>query len=91
MAVQCIDAEYKSEERYTKISLSYGNDEQLEQINKAIESVDKNSNLESNIYTTDLANGRKVVVLEYHDDYDREAGTILEQLMDILHIDKCRG
>jgi hypothetical protein len=89
MSIQCIDAEYKGEERYTKISLSYSNQEQYEQINAALKQAHEGHTLEQNIYTTDIAGGRKVLVIEYHDDYDREAGEIFEKLMKILKIDHC--
>lgn len=89
MSIQCIDAEYKGEERYTKISLGYSNEEQYRQINEALEKAHEGHDLEQNIYMTDGSNGRKVIVIEYHDDYDREAGMIFEKLMKILEIDHC--
>lgn len=89
MSVKCIDAEYKGEERYTKISLGYSSEEQYNQINEALEEAHKGHDFEQNIYTTDVADDRKVIVVEYHDDYDREAGEIFEKLMKILKIDHC--
>jgi hypothetical protein len=89
MSIQCIDAEYKGEERYTKISLAYSNEAQYQQINEALAEANKGYDLEQNVYTCDIAGGRKVVVIEYHDDYDREAGEIFEKLMKILKIDHC--
>ena len=89
MSVQCIDAEYKGEERYTKISLAYSTPEQYQEINDALENVNKLHTLEQNIYESDISNGRKVIVIEYHDDYDRQAGAIFEELMQTLKIDHC--
>jgi len=89
MSVQCIDAEYKGEERYTKISLAYSTPEQYQEINDALENVNKAHTLEQNIYESDISNGRKVIVIEYHDDYDRQAGAIFEELMQTLKIDHC--
>ncbi len=91
MSVQCIDAEYKGEERYTKISIAYSNDEQLAQINAALETVLKDCTLDYNCYSSDITDGRKVVVTEFHDDYDREGGVILEKLMKILDIKACQN
>ena len=91
MSVPCIDAAYKGEERYTKISLAYSNDEQHAEINTALESVLKACTLDYNCYTSDIANGRKVVVVEFHDDYDRESGKILEKLMKQLDIKECQN
>ncbi len=91
MSVQCIDAEYKGEERYTKISIAYSNDEQLAQINAALETVLKDCTLDCNSYSSDIPDGRKVIVTEFHDDYDREGGVILEKLMKILDIKACQN
>lgn len=91
MSVPCIDAEYKGEERYTKISLAYSNDEQCAEINTALDSVLKECTLDYNSYTSDIANGRKVIVVEFHDDYDREGGKILEKLMKKLDIKECQN
>ena len=57
--------------------------------NGALEKVHKDYSLEQNIYESDIANGRKVIVIEYHDDYDRQAGAIFEELMKTLQIDHC--
>ncbi len=91
MSVQCIDAEYKGEERYTKISLAYSNDEQLGQINSALETVLKNCDLDYNSYTCAISGGRHVIVTEFHDDYDREGGIILSKLMKMLDIKECQN
>ncbi|MGB5965652.1 MAG: hypothetical protein WBF77_09480 [Sulfurimonadaceae bacterium] len=91
MSVQCIDAEYKGEERYTKISLAYSNSDQLTEINTALESVLKGCTLDYNSYSSDIADGRKVIVTEFHDDNDREGGVILEKLMKILDIKECQN
>ncbi len=90
MSVQCIDAEYRGEERYTKISLAYSNKEQLEEINTALKTVLTGCVLDHNSYTSDISNGRKVIVTEFHDDYDREGGKILDKLMKLLDIKECQ-
>ena len=89
MSVPSIDADFKSEERYAKISLAYSNDEQYKEINNAIEEAHMDLDLDINIYETDISNGRKVVVIEYHDDYDRKCGDVFENMMKILKIDHC--
>ena len=91
MSVPCIDAEFKGEERYTKISLAYATEEQLAQINAALETVLKDCDLDYNSYTCAISGGRNVIVTEFHDDYDREGGKILERLMKILDIKKCQN
>ena len=89
MSVPCIDAEYKGEERYTKIALAYANEDQYVQINTALKDVLHKCELERDIYTSDITDGRKVVVVEFHDDYDREGGVILDRLIKILDIKEC--
>ena len=89
MAAACIDADYKGEERYTKISLAYDTEEQYKQINDALAKIHEEHKLDRSVYLTESSNGRKVIVIEYHDDYDREAGAIFEKLMQMLNIERC--
>ena len=89
MSGQCIDADFKSEERYAKISISFSTAEELQRIEAALAEAHKDVTLEESTYTTDISDGRKVFVVEYHDDYDREAGQVFERLMKILDIKEC--
>jgi hypothetical protein len=41
------------------------------------------------ISTVDEGNGRGFVCVEFHDDYDKEAGTLFDALMKRLGIDRC--
>ncbi len=85
-----IDAEYRGEERYSKLSLAYANSEEEKKVNDAIEEVISQFEVKPQIYTSNINDGRKVVVVEYHDDYDRDAGQIFEQIMKKLDIKKCQ-
>lgn len=89
MAAPCIDADYRGEELYTKISFAYDTDEQYNEINEALEKIHEDHKLEREMYRTTGSNGRKIFVIEYHNDYDREAGTIFEKLMKLLNIERC--
>ena len=89
MAGQCIDIEYKSEERYSKISIAYSTDEEYKEINDAVNEANQKIDLETQIYVTEVSNGRKVMVIEYHDDYDRQGGEVCEALMKKLNITTC--
>jgi len=91
MSVPCIDAEYKGEERYTKISLAYTTDEQKVQIEQALEKVLKSCSLDHNTYGSDISDGRHVIIIEFHDDYDREGGIILQKLVEDLGIKQCQN
>ena len=89
MSGQCIDADFKSEERYAKISISYSNNEELQKIEEAFAVACKECSLEENTYTTDITGGRKAFVIEYHDDYDREGGKVFNKMMELLDIKEC--
>ena len=84
-----IDAEFKCEERYCKLSFAYHTEKQLSLINNAIEKYITPCQLENNIYTSDVTHDRKVIVVEFHDDYDRLGGEIFENMMKDLEIDTC--
>lgn len=83
-----IDAEYKGEERYSRLSIGYINDEEKQKIDLAVDSAVAKHHIKPEFYTSAVSNDRKVLVIEYHDDYDREAGTIFEEILKTLDI-KC--
>jgi len=89
MAKPCIDVHYRGEERYTKIVIAYDTDEQRREIDDALAKIHEDNKLERNFYETVNPQGRKLIVIEYHDDYDREAGAVFEELMKLLHIEQC--
>lgn len=89
MAVCSIDAEYKSEERYSKLSLAYNTPDEYKDIENAIAEFSPLCSLEPMIYTSDISDGRKVLVIEYHDDYCREGGVVFESIMKKLDIKIC--
>ncbi len=87
---QCnIVAVYHGEERYSKLSLAFMDESQRQEIEQAITEASQGIKLEPQIYTGDVSGGKKVLVIEYHDDYDREAGEIFDKILAKLHIDCC--
>ncbi|NOQ31237.1 MAG: hypothetical protein GQ570_08955 [Helicobacteraceae bacterium] len=84
-----MDAEYHGEERYSKLSIAYTGTEEEAAINTAIEVCSKGCSIMPNIYGCDISNGRKVIVIEYQDDYDREAGDVFEKILKHLDIKLC--
>jgi len=87
---QCsIDAVYHGEERYSKLSLAYRTEEEHQDIENALSEARKGVTLEPQIYTTPVSNGKKVIVIEFHDDYDRNAGAVFDKMLDILGIKCC--
>lgn len=85
-----IVADHKSEERYTKLSLAYTTPEEKEKIEKAIAECKGCCSLEPVIYGGDVTQGKKMITIEYHDDCDREAGKVYEQILCTLGIKECR-
>ncbi len=87
---QCnIDAVYHGEERYSKLSLAYKTEEEHQEIENALTEARKGISLEPQIYTTPVSNGKKVLVIEFHDDYDRNAGEIFDKMLKLLGIETC--
>ena len=89
MAKCGIDAEYRAEERYSKLSIAYGSKDEEKQINDAIKEITEQFSITPQIYSSEISNGRKVIIIEYHDDFDRDAGVIFETLMKRLDIKEC--
>ena len=88
---QCsIDAEYRGEERYSKLSLAYADADEEKRINDAItEGTATCTSLTPQIYTSKSSSGRKLIVIEYHDDYDRDANKVFEIILEKLDIKVC--
>lgn len=84
-----IIAEYKGEERYSKLSLAYASEDERQSIEAAIKACSSSCSIEPLIYSSEVTEGRKVIVIEYHDDYDREAGDVFENIMKELNITCC--
>jgi len=84
-----IDAEFRSEERFSRLALAYKGEEEKHKINSCIESIIAQYKIKPETYTTAISNDREVLVIEYHDDIDREAGKIFENIMCALDIKQC--
>lgn len=85
-----IDAQHKSEERYCKLALAYESEEEKKKILDAINSGVKICHMEPNIYKSDLTHNKKAIILEYHDDINRESGVVFDKILDSLNIKKCQ-
>ena len=85
-----LDAQYRAEEKYTKLSVGFDNSEEKERIIKAIDEVTSDCNKEQlEQYTCKVSGGREVIVVEYHDDNIREGGEMFEALIKKLNISCC--
>jgi len=84
-----IDAEFRSEERFSRLSLAFHNVNEKEKVLSTVDSIINRYPLKADIHISDIANDRTVMVIEYHDDVNREAGEIFEEIMKALNIDHC--
>jgi endo-alpha-1,4-polygalactosaminidase (GH114 family) len=84
-----IDAEFRSEERFSRLSIAYENETEKKSVSKCIEEITAKHNISPEIYTTKVSNGKEVLVIEYHDDSSRESGDIFEDIIKALDIKKC--
>ena len=84
-----IDAEFRSEEMFVRLSLAYESDAEKESVRNCVESIVAKHTLKPEMYTTKVSNGKEVLVIEYHDDSSREAGGIFEEMIKSLDITVC--
>jgi predicted Co/Zn/Cd cation transporter (cation efflux family) len=84
-----IDTEFRSEERFTRLSIAYDTPEEKECVTSHVDSIIAKHTLKpEEIYTTKVSNGKEVLIIEYH-DCDREAGDIFEDIIKSLDITCC--
>ena len=84
-----IDAEFRSEERFSRLSLAFCNKEEKDEIISQVEKIVKKYPLNPDIHFSDISDGKTVMVIEYHDDSNREAGEIFEEIIKSLDIKIC--
>ncbi len=84
-----IDAEIRSEERFSRLALAYESADEKRCVSECIERVTNKHSLDPETYTTKVSNGKEVLVLEYHDDCNRESGEIFEEIIKSLEIKIC--
>ena len=84
-----IDAEFRSEERFSRLALGYSLEDEKIAVKKEVEKFTKESSLTPEIYTTKVSSGKEVLIIEYHDDSHREAGPIFDNIMKALNSKEC--
>jgi len=85
-----IDAEFRSEERFSRLALAYETKEEKDSICSCIDEIVSKYAMQPETYTTKVSNGKEVLVIEYHDDICREAGPIFEEIIKVLDVKECR-
>ena len=84
-----VDAEFRSEEKFSKLSLAYKGEEEKKEVHSCVESIIQKYSMKPETYTCAISNNREVLVIEYQDDKGREAGNIFEEMMKKLNITHC--
>ena len=84
-----IDAEFRSEERFSRLALAYDSKEEKGKVDNCIDNIISKYTIKPEIHSTAISHGREVTVIEYHDDMDREAGDIFEEIIKILDVKIC--
>ena len=84
-----IDAEFRSEEKFSKLSLAYEGKEEGKLVCSTIEKIIAKYDAQPETYTCNISNGREVLVIEYQDDSNRESGEIFEEIIKALDIKSC--
>jgi len=83
-----LDAEFRSEERFSKLSIAYENEEEKETVRIETDKIIAKHSMKPEVYTTCVSNGKEVLVIEYPDDIARESGAIFEEMIKTLNITK---
>jgi len=84
-----IDAEIRSEERFSRLALAYEGEEEKNCVSECVDRLTAKHYLTPETYTTKVSNGKEVLVIEYHDDVSRESGDIFEAIIKELDIKIC--
>jgi hypothetical protein len=84
-----IDAQFRSEERYSKLSIAYEGKQEGELVCSTIENIISKYQIQPETYTCNISDSKDVLVIEYHDDISREAGPIFEEILKKLDIKQC--
>lgn len=84
-----IDAEVRSEEKFSKLSLAYEGEEEGALVCSTIDPIIAKYDATPETYTCNISKGKEVLVIEYQDDINREAGAVFEEIMRALNISKC--
>lgn len=81
-----MDAKVRSEEKFVKLSIAYEGKEEAELVCSTVDKIISKYDIKPEMYTCNLSNKKDVVVIEYHDDVEREAGNIFEEIIKALNI-----
>jgi len=81
-----LDAEFRSEEKFSRLSIAYDNENEKQKVNQKIDIIISKYTIKPEVYTTAVSNGKEVLVIEYGEDINRESGAIFEEMIKALEI-----
>ena len=81
-----MDAKVRSEEKFVKLSIAYEGKEEGKFVCSTVDKIISKYDIQPEMYTCNLSNKKDVVVIEYHDDVERIAGDIFEEIVKTLNI-----
>lgn len=84
-----IDAEVRSEEKFSRISIAYEGKEEGKLVCSSVDTIIAKHTIQPETYTCNVSSGKEVLVIEYEVEDNREVGDIFEDIMRSLNIDKC--
>jgi len=84
-----ITAIHSHEERYERLELLYRNEEEKRKILDAIGELAVPKEAQVEIGDVMEGDGHGFIAVEFHDDYDKQAGPYFDALMKKLGIDRC--
>ena len=84
-----MDAQYRGEEKYSKLSIAYEGIEEGKLVCSTVENIIAQHKVQPETYTCNISDAKNVLVIEYHEDLDREAGKIFTQILKALDIKDC--
>ncbi|MDQ7044377.1 MAG: hypothetical protein Q9M32_00485 [Sulfurimonas sp.] len=84
-----IDVEFKSEERYIRLSVAYEGNEEKEKVHSCMNRIIAKQSMKADTHTSQILNNREVLVVEYQDEDYREVGKVFDEIMKALEIKEC--
>ncbi len=81
-----LDAEFRSEEKFSRLSIAYDNENEKQKVNQQIDIIISKYTIKPEVYVTGVSNGKEVLVIEYGEDINRESGAIFEEMIQALEI-----
>jgi hypothetical protein len=82
-----MDAQVRSEEKFSKLSIAYEGKEEGTIVCSTIDAITAKYSIKPESYICNISDDKNVVVVEYQDDIDRIAGTIFEEIIKTLKIE----